>query len=116
IETHPDLANVVAALGSGEQGVGLARRAWEDFDRAVGMDPENEDVLGARSALEEGRAGQFRTEGESRRIQGAQSEDLLRISGERLLSKAFRFQFAVEEDDASVNSLRYTNGRIAPYD
>lgn len=115
-EANPDMANVVAALGLLEQSVGRSRRAQDLFDRAAGMDPDNQDLREYQAALEQEREGSFGAEGESRRIQGTQSEDLVHILGERLLSRSFRFQFAIDQDRASIDSLRYADGHIGPYD
>jgi tetratricopeptide (TPR) repeat protein len=115
-EANPDMASVVAALGLVEQDVGRTRRAQDLFDRAIEMDPDNEDLRQYQAALEQEREGSFSAEGESRRIQGAQSEDLVRILGERLLSRSWRFQFAMDQDSASISNLRYADGRIGPFD
>ena len=115
-EANPDSASVVAALGLTEQSVGRSRRAKGLFERAVRMDPENEDLQEARANLDEERAGQFRTGFESRRIQGTQSENLVRILAESPLSQAFRLQFAIEQDRASIRSVRYTDGHVGPFE
>ena len=112
----PELPSAVGALGLLEQSAGRNRRARSLFDRATSMDPGNEDFRDARASLEHERAGQFRAEGELRRIQGTQSEDLVRISGERLVSDAFRFVFAMDQDRTSIRSVEFADGSTGPFD
>ena len=115
-EANPDAANLVAALGSVENSLGRTRRAQDLFDRAVGMDPYNEDLRESRAALQREREARFGGEGEIRRIQGTQSEDLARIRGESLLSRAVRLQFSIEQDSVSIGNLRYADGHLGPFE
>jgi tetratricopeptide (TPR) repeat protein len=115
-EAHPDSANVTGAMGLIEQSMGWTRSAEQFFERAVRLDPGNEDLRRDQSELARERAGQFGVEGESREIQSAQSEDVIRTLGNRLLSDAFRLQFAVEQDHVWIRSLRSADGSIAPFD
>jgi hypothetical protein len=108
----PDAANVLAALGLAEQGVGRRRRAQDLLDRAALLDPSNEDLRQTRAGLEAERAGWLRAETERRRTPAVQSEDFVRVLAERLLSRSLRLQFATERDTAAIPVLRYADGRI----
>ncbi len=115
-QANPDSANVIASLGLAEQNVGRGRRAQDLLDRAAGMDPGNEDLRESRDALLREREGPLQAGGEIRRIQGAEDDDLVRFAGERLLSRSLRLEFAAEQDQASVRSLRYGDGHVASFD
>jgi Tfp pilus assembly protein PilF len=115
-ELNPNAARALADLGLLDESGGQRRRARALFERAESLDPENEDLREARTSLEYEQAPQIRAEAEIRRIQGAQSENRLRIRGDRQITEALRLQFTFDQDWASIRRVRLTGGSIAPFD
>lgn len=114
-DAHPGEAGVLASLGVAEQGAGRMRRAQSLLNRAFDLDAGNEDLRESRAAIERERAGAFHSSLEFRNIEGAQSDRLIRVFGERLLSSALRLRFGLEQDHATLRAVRFTEGRTAPF-
>lgn len=107
---------ILAALGSLEQTAGRGRLAEGLIDRAAEMDPRNEDIEDTRAMIEKARAGQLVTESEFRGIAGAQNEDIVRVTGQSVISDAVRALFSMEQDHVSIRDLQRTNGAQGSFD
>ncbi|MBV9507862.1 MAG: hypothetical protein JO323_22965 [Acidobacteriia bacterium] len=112
--TYPEDARTLAALASIDASAGRDRRARSLIERATILEPEDEDLLREREELDRELSPHETGEFEHRSIQGAQSEDLIRIMGEQMLG-AFRLRFGLDQDIASVQSVRSVTGVLAPF-
>jgi len=111
---HPDRPRALAALASFDAGSGRLRQARGLLERAARLEPENEDVAEAIADLDREQSARIQTEVVHRSIQGAQSEDLVRVVAEQVIG-AFRLHFGVDQDAASVSSVRSPAGVVAPF-
>jgi tetratricopeptide (TPR) repeat protein len=107
---HPDQARALVALASLDAGSGRQRQARALLERAEQLEPENEEIGQALADLDREQA----TEAVRRSIQGAQSEELVRIVGEQVIG-ALRLHIGVDQDVASVSSARSPAGVVAPF-
>jgi hypothetical protein len=108
--------DVAAALGALEQNAGRNRFAEDLISRAAAMDPANEDLGDALAAIEKARGSQLSGETEFRRIGGAQAENIVRVTGQGVISGALRMLFSSEQDDVSIRSLQRANGSQGNFD
>ncbi len=111
---HPDQARALVALASLDAGSGRQRQARALLERAEQLEPENEEIGQALTDLDREQAARIQTEVIRRSIQGAQSEDLVRIVGEQVIG-ALRLHIGVDQDVASVSSVRSPAGVVAPF-
>jgi cellulose synthase operon protein C len=111
---YPDRARALAGLASLDVSTGRQRQARGLLRRAASLEPENEDFGRAIQDLDREQSPRIETEALSRSIQGAQSEDLMRVVGEQVMG-AFRLHFGVDQDVASVRSVRSPEGKVAPF-
>ncbi|PWU05655.1 MAG: hypothetical protein C5B51_13990 [Terriglobia bacterium] len=111
---EPASPQVLAHLGLLEQNLGRSRKASAFLDRAAQLDSGNEDIAAARASLAREVAPQIRIEGESRAIEGAQSENLLRILAEHLLSRTLRLRVAFDRDQFSAPVVHLATGGVVP--
>ncbi len=107
--------NVAATLGALEESAGRDRLAQDIISRALSADPENEDLSDALAAVEKARAGQFQVEAESRQISGAQSEDIIRMTAQGLISKGVRLTVSGDQDQVEIRSLQRMDGSIGAF-
>ncbi|HTA46274.1 MAG TPA: tetratricopeptide repeat protein [Bryobacteraceae bacterium] len=108
--------DVAAALGGLEQNAGRDRFAHDLISRAASMDPRNEDLGEALAGIEKARASQLSGETEFRQISGAQSENIVRLIGQGVISKALRVLFSSEQDYISIANLQRANGTQGKFD
>jgi hypothetical protein len=80
------------------------------------MDPRNEDLGDALASIEKVRASQLSTETDVRQIHGAQSENIVRLTGQGVVSKALRVLFSSEQDYVSIANLQKANGTQGKFD
>jgi Tfp pilus assembly protein PilF len=114
-DRNPQLANVASAFGVLEQGADRKLRARDLLSLAVRTDPGNEDYQDALAAIEKERAGQLQGESEYRRIQGAQSEEILRLAGQGAVSRNLRVFVSAEQDQVSIRDLQKSDGSRGPF-
>jgi len=113
--THPDQPRPLGALALLDAGAGRHRQARTLLERAASLEPENEDFERAIRDLDREQASRVQTEAMRRSIQGAQSEDLVRVIEEQKLG-AFRLHLGADQDLASVRSVRSATGVVAPFE
>jgi Tfp pilus assembly protein PilF len=113
---NTQMATVAAAFGVMEQSAGRKRRGEALLTRAALMDPNNEDFRDALATIERERAGQVHAESEYRQIQGAQSEDFVRLSGQGAISLDLSVVFSGEQDHVSIRNLQRLDGSRGAFD
>jgi hypothetical protein len=69
----------------------------------------------ALSAMEKARGSQLGSDAEFRQIQGAQTENIVRLAGQGVISRALRVLFSSEQDYVSIRSLQRANGSQADF-
>jgi cellulose synthase operon protein C len=114
-DTHPGGTAALTGLALLDESVQRNRQAQSLLQRAAALEPENEDVQRALEDLDRDEAPQANTEFIHRTIQGAQTEDLLRIVGEEVIGSALRLHFDVDQDVVSIKSVQSPSGVVAPY-
>jgi Tfp pilus assembly protein PilF len=115
IEQASGTPGALAALGELEQSAGRNRFAQDLVSRAAAMDPGNEDMADALSAMEKARGSQLSGDAEFRQIQGAQTENIVRLTGQGVISRALRVLFSSEQDYVTIRNLQLANGSQANF-
>ncbi|MBV8903081.1 MAG: hypothetical protein JOZ22_05545, partial [Acidobacteriia bacterium] len=112
---HPDEAGPLANLALLDQSVERNRQAQSLLLNATRINPENEDFQNALGELNREQAPQIAAGFTHHNIQGAESEDLVRVVGETVLGGAFHLHFGADQDEVSIKSLRSASGTVEAF-